>query len=176
MEMTSGWRMVNKKDCNILRSPCSTSSFVINNKMPREKVVYQYRCDEVCCHLKVRSDKWNEHCAKKHPYKFARYVQFYQVPHLNLTLTVRNVIPASRQQTMYVIYFVLHSYCQKLWKSLKICDTRAKCPNVGPILAPGQFTLGGRCKMRRSALKMNANMSQASFRCIVGLIVGHTIE
>ena len=35
--------------------------------MPREKVVFQYRFDEVCCYLKIRSDKWNEHCLKKHP-------------------------------------------------------------------------------------------------------------
>jgi hypothetical protein len=53
---------------------------------------------------------------------------------------------------------------------------RAKCPNVGPILAPGRVTMGRRCKLRESALKLNTSKSQASFRRIVGLIVGHTTE
>jgi hypothetical protein len=39
--------------------------------MPREqKITVKYRCQEICCNLLVREDKWIEHCKKFHAFKF----------------------------------------------------------------------------------------------------------
>ena len=40
--------------------------------MPREQKQFKYRCQEPCCAMLVRSDKWSDHCRKKHGYKYSR--------------------------------------------------------------------------------------------------------
>lgn len=39
--------------------------------MPKN-LLYKYRCKELLCNLIVRSDKWQEHCVKKHKVKVNR--------------------------------------------------------------------------------------------------------
>jgi len=40
--------------------------------MLREDKKFKNQCMEPCCYLRVRSDKWTEHCRTKHAYKHAR--------------------------------------------------------------------------------------------------------
>lgn len=37
--------------------------------MPKN-ILYKYKCKELVCNAIVRSDKWNEHCRKKHLVKY----------------------------------------------------------------------------------------------------------
>lgn len=37
--------------------------------MPKN-VLYKYRCKELLCNQLIRSDKWHEHCKKKHAVKY----------------------------------------------------------------------------------------------------------
>lgn len=45
--------------------------------MPRDKTKYKMRCCEVACNCLVRSDKWTDHCRKRHAFKFTRLVDIY---------------------------------------------------------------------------------------------------
>jgi hypothetical protein len=40
-------------------------------KMPSRRI-FKYRCGEIGCNLIIRSDKWNDHCKKKHKVLFNR--------------------------------------------------------------------------------------------------------
>ncbi len=39
--------------------------------MPKN-ILYKYKCKELLCNQLIRSDKWNEHCQKKHKVKYLR--------------------------------------------------------------------------------------------------------
>jgi len=58
--------------------------------MPRKKVVFQYRCDEVSCYLKIRSAKWNAYCLKKHMYKFKRCFPNFSIKCVNSSSVLQN--------------------------------------------------------------------------------------
>jgi len=59
--------------------------------MPRKKVVFQYRCDEVSCYLKIRSAKWNSYCLKKkHMYKFKRCFPNFSIKCVNSSSVLQN--------------------------------------------------------------------------------------
>jgi hypothetical protein len=38
--------------------------------MPREKILYKYKCLEIGCHQYIRGDKWKAHITTKHKYKY----------------------------------------------------------------------------------------------------------
>lgn len=38
--------------------------------MPKKQKLLKYKCLENLCNAIVRKDKWQEHCKKKHLYKF----------------------------------------------------------------------------------------------------------
>lgn len=41
----------------------------VRTEMPKN-IIYKYRCKELVCNALVRSDKWNDHCKKKHSVKY----------------------------------------------------------------------------------------------------------
>jgi len=48
-------------------TPCTETSCIRQSQFANDplKIIHQYRCDEVCCNLTIRSDKWHFLCVKE---------------------------------------------------------------------------------------------------------------